>query len=357
MESINTGAPKGAQRVSWVDIAKCIGIVAIVLGHTIQGGYLKKYVYSFHIPMFFFLQGTVFSISHANDQQNFFTYLKHRSKSLLVPYYFFAIISTAAIMVASHFIALPDRANISSPTQLIWEILSGYCDANRPLWFLPCSFLMSIFGFACISVANKLRNPQHRLWFLLGIAFFCALLLYINDSFAHVYNLFWKADTAVEMLPFFLFGYLAMECRCNEMLLRVPKGIKIGVSITFIFLGALSGLWNDEAGYLGNYYGYISVFNCSAMLSIAGYLILAMLLPPFEMLVYVGQSTLPILLLHKFLITIFQYLIPYTKKKLLEHSVIVGIGVSAMAIAFCCIVQEILRRLCPILIGRSKEAK
>ena len=57
MNTGNDSAKKISQRIVWLDIAKALGIVAIVLGHTIQGGLVKKYVYSFHVPMFFFLKG------------------------------------------------------------------------------------------------------------------------------------------------------------------------------------------------------------------------------------------------------------------------------------------------------------
>lgn len=50
------------ERTIWVDIAKSVGIFAIVLGHTLRGGMLQKYLYSFHVPLFFFLIGAVFNV-------------------------------------------------------------------------------------------------------------------------------------------------------------------------------------------------------------------------------------------------------------------------------------------------------
>lgn len=50
------------ERIKWVDTAKAIGIAAIVLGHTVGESPLKTYVYSFHIPLFFFLSGATFRV-------------------------------------------------------------------------------------------------------------------------------------------------------------------------------------------------------------------------------------------------------------------------------------------------------
>lgn len=48
------------QRISWLDIAKGIGIYFIILGHTLSDpsvpgcGTLHEYLYSFHVPFFSF---------------------------------------------------------------------------------------------------------------------------------------------------------------------------------------------------------------------------------------------------------------------------------------------------------------
>lgn len=43
---------------AWVDVAKGIGIVFIVLGHAANTGNLKDYLFSFHIPMLLMLSGS-----------------------------------------------------------------------------------------------------------------------------------------------------------------------------------------------------------------------------------------------------------------------------------------------------------
>ena len=357
MNTGNDSAKKISQRIVWLDIAKALGIVAIVLGHTIQGGLVKKYVYSFHVPMFFFLQGITFSVTKM-EKRPFPAYLKHRAKSMLIPYYFFAVISTLAVLTASVFITPPAEANISPSIQLFSEILFGYCDANRPLWFIPCSFCVAVFGYGIVSMVNKLSVSQkYRRRLLMIVALLGCLALYVNDTYLHIYNLFWKADTAIQMLPFFLAGYIVMEFNVLERIFALPKGEKICLCAVSSVCGGALGIWNDEAGYLGNYYGYISIFYCCALISILGYLLAARLLPSFSVFTYIGRSTLSILLMHKFPLMVFQYLIPFTKKFLQQRSLTIGICVSLLAIAFCCSVQELFNYICPVLIGKSKTER
>ena len=51
------------KRIGYIDIAKGLGILIIVLAHNDLAGYhptLHKFIYSFHIPLFFFLSGMFF---------------------------------------------------------------------------------------------------------------------------------------------------------------------------------------------------------------------------------------------------------------------------------------------------------
>lgn len=55
------------QRVAFLDYAKAIGIILVVLGHVIntQGNILPsgkivlQYIYSFHMPLFFIISGII----------------------------------------------------------------------------------------------------------------------------------------------------------------------------------------------------------------------------------------------------------------------------------------------------------
>jgi len=77
------------KRIGWVDIARALGIFAIVLGHTVEDGATMRYLYSFHIPLFFFLSGAAFRVRDAS----FGAFVKKRAFSLLLPYGIFALVS------------------------------------------------------------------------------------------------------------------------------------------------------------------------------------------------------------------------------------------------------------------------
>lgn len=68
-----------------IDIAKGIGILLVIVGHT--GGlpadtYIHHFIYSFHMPLFFILGGFLFKSS------NIVTHVRKDAKRLLLPYVF-----------------------------------------------------------------------------------------------------------------------------------------------------------------------------------------------------------------------------------------------------------------------------
>jgi len=60
------------ERITYIDIAKGLGILVIVLAHNDLAGYhptLHKFIYAFHIPLFFFLSGMFFRPSAPSGRQ------------------------------------------------------------------------------------------------------------------------------------------------------------------------------------------------------------------------------------------------------------------------------------------------
>ena len=74
------------KRIGFIDIAKGIGILLVVLAHNDLEAYapfLHKVIYSFHMPLFFFLSGMFF-----RPETPFWQLIRKRFDSLLKPYFF-----------------------------------------------------------------------------------------------------------------------------------------------------------------------------------------------------------------------------------------------------------------------------
>ena len=353
---MNEALKKQKQRVVWVDLAKFWGIVAIVYGHTVQGGMTNRYVYSFHVPLFFFLLGVVFSITHA-ERKNFGQFVKNKLFTLLIPYYVFAVISTVVIFVASRFIpsSKPDMYN--SVMELIINILIGDCDANSPLWFLPCTFVISIMAYGIIRLIHKIQKKKYKWCALLAFAAIGCAALFFTEAFTTIRFWVYKVDGAVFMLPFFLAGYAMQEFLCFEKMARWPLYLRVLCIAALLLLGGGVGALNGRSTYLGNYYDNVGAMYIAAMATSIGVCLLVQMVPLWSVPAYVGQHTLGILLMHKFPVLLFQVGIPFTAKQLEHNSVLIGVVVTAISIVLCCGVETIIVRICPILIGKKKQKK
>ena len=75
------------KRIEYIDIAKGLGIILVVIGHCIDGKtFPGTWISSFHMPLFFILSGMCFNASRYTSLIPFFY---KRFKTLFLPLLFF----------------------------------------------------------------------------------------------------------------------------------------------------------------------------------------------------------------------------------------------------------------------------
>ena len=77
-------------RLRWIDALKGIGIILVVFAHHKLPVALDTYIFSFHMPLFFFISGLLFDFWKYASAANF---VKKRFRSLIVPYFGFALLT------------------------------------------------------------------------------------------------------------------------------------------------------------------------------------------------------------------------------------------------------------------------
>lgn len=125
-----------SERIGWVDNLRGIGIFLVVLGHLSLPEIEMKIIYSFHMPLFFFISGFLFKMNRFEDKK---IGIKKRFSSLIIPYLVFWIISFI-FGIAVDFVSgktLPGF--IETLSELFF--LNGSVGWNSPLWFLIVLFV------------------------------------------------------------------------------------------------------------------------------------------------------------------------------------------------------------------------
>jgi len=140
-----------SKRIEYLDIAKGIGILLVVLGHNdfeVISLFIQRLIYSFHMPLFFFLSGYFI-----NSSAPFFDFFKKRFNALLKPFFFtiFLIYFTSVSFEKMGF-------NMAITRTIKSLYGSGHYLDWVQLWFLPHLFVVSLYAFLFIRLVSKLRN-------------------------------------------------------------------------------------------------------------------------------------------------------------------------------------------------------
>lgn len=129
------------KRVNWIDVAKFWGMFFIYLGHfgTVAGN-AYYWVFSFHVPLFFFLAGCLENY----NQRSLLLNLKHKALTTLLPFYVFGLLSVIFESInCNSFLPMKSGFRILLEGGIRNIIVYG-----GALWFLSCLFAVQIiFSF------------------------------------------------------------------------------------------------------------------------------------------------------------------------------------------------------------------
>lgn len=188
------------KRIEWLDIFRGIGLILMVFGHICYSETCYRWIYSFHMAIFFFAAGFVYRRKSVIED------IKHRARTILLPYIIFGFITLIYwYFVESHF----KDIGISF-IQGITGLLIGRDDTlsfNIPLWFLPCFFITMVIYNIIRSLLNK----------RLSGAFIIALtIVYIIVPFK---PMLWGMDKIFKYIAFVILG----EYSADSHILNIVK--------------------------------------------------------------------------------------------------------------------------------------
>lgn len=241
------------KRIVWIDIARAIGILLIVAGHTLftyQFSYLARAIFAVHVPIFFILSGYLYRQRPIKQQA------KRLCVSLLLPYLF-----TVAVIIIGSFLknstALSaiggvkslgtNRASlvagiygIGTPTQLAW--LNHYSVASiGAIWFLLAMFIGHLL-FALMQV--KLPEKRFKLVIMWGLSI---VLVYFSTK-TQFGLLPWSFNAGLMSVIFYTFGYTAQQFHFFDSL---PLWALV-IGLFFWGLSIKSGFFYMNTAYADN---------------------------------------------------------------------------------------------------------
>lgn len=267
----------------WVDYSKAIGIILVVYGHVARGIFnagiiidedlynlADSIVYSFHMPLFFFLSGLFFC--NSLSKRGIKGLLGSKIDTIVYPYLLWSILQgVIEVYFSSH---TNGNVNYSEVFSLLWQ-------PRAQFWFLYALFM--VFVVASI-IFNKVSDK------FIFVMFIGTIIIYIFQNDIPSYFHF---NFITNNFIFFIFG-IVFNKRADFEILSSKKLLFVTavsfVLIQYIFHSALSFSYVDK-GILSLLVALISIlFIVSISKKLAE--------TPLNWLIIIGSSSMPIYLMH-----------------------------------------------------------
>ena len=274
------------KRIEWIDTAKGICIILVVLNHVFLLSGLKNscpsFIYhffdAFRMPLYFFLSGLFFK-----TYGSFGNFFKKKINKLLIPFAFFYVVSC--------FIRLVLNSGQSDHPPFVIFLADFYyyhCSmVNGPLWFLLCLFEVNIIFYALFLICR-----DEKILCLLALIIG---MIGLTLSFYHI-RLPMTISTSFTCLPFFCMGYYTKEH--TQILYKsamdkhiLPIAAICGL-ICFFFFGCVLYVENSFKGI-----SYFTAHLCGG----AGTMMVILLskkIGPRPLVSYIGRYSIIVLCTH-----------------------------------------------------------
>lgn len=253
------------QRENWIDAAKVIAILIVVLNHSrlvIPG--VNFWGGMFYVPAFFLLAG----YTYRRKQESYGSFVKKKAKRLLLPYFvangvLFLFFLLKDLLTGSF---QPEKTLLSlvgiiyGRTQLfktesslvVFEApipnVNMMLSLNAPTWFLPALFLVLI---CADGLYRLMRGSTRRVNLFVAVFSFLMLINHYLSPFL----LPWCLDILPFLLVFFVIGFEWKDKRGFEWLQQQKRVVRYGIIAALFLLTIVCGLYNGSFNLSVSYFG------------------------------------------------------------------------------------------------------
>lgn len=188
-------------RITYIDIAKGIGIFLVIAGHLFRyDSYISAVIFSFHIPLFFFLSGMV---EHYQDIK-FPEYLKKALRSCFVPWLLFALLG---LFVSLLNLEWRLAFNTGKAIKCIYGMDTGLIHVSQ-IWFLISLFYVKVFFWFFHRYVMKNGSIVLVMFLVIAITIFQKLAVAGAELFLPYNRLPMQIDNAFTGLVFYIGGFI-----------------------------------------------------------------------------------------------------------------------------------------------------
>lgn len=294
-----------APRIEWVDFAKGVVIILVVLGHAeIPDANVNKFFAAFRMPFFFVMAGFLLNLNKWSGAENYKNFSSKLFKRLLVPYYLAEILWYPIWFIVCHESGYLKYAGAwceITPFDAFTAIFIGNGNGVGlvlgPLWFLPALLAAEIIFVKLFNRLNKIGTEV----FIVAIFTMASLGFNMKNLFVLPMGI----DIALAAQIFILAGILIrrynlvdkltpINCGVLTLILFIAFGFNDRVDMNFRHYG------NALLFYAGGISGTLIVMKISALMTCGKI---------FSLISRCGRQSMMILVLHPITANIFYEII------------------------------------------------
>lgn len=314
------------KRLSWLDSLRGFGIILITLGHLGCFELLERYIYSFHVPLFFFISGYLYR----RGTQPLKNYIKKKTMTIFVPFVSWTFLSTMVNVALGYNLRPLVEKALTIDGKLTW---------NSPLWFLLVLYFVEIL----FTLLDRLNQRTYFKAIIMAVSLLVFLL--IGDI-----RLVLKLNLVPFAMVFYAMGNVMRRSIENRGFF-LKKWQKAPCALALLFAGIIFGSFlNVRVKYTHAIWGNYLYLFIAAFSSILFYYILFRNIDKIgycKALTYLGKNSMIIMCAQYWvfracdIITkrLFHYVLWF------KRDTIKAVLFSAFSIALICLITEAVKKL------------
>lgn len=326
-------------RIDFIDTAKGLTLLFVIYlhisacydGHPYPDSDFGIAISTFFMPVFFILSGLFFS-----TKNDFIPWLKKKCKRLLIPYWFFYILTFFVSFLVVRILGVETKNGFAWSN--IFIVFHADVFSNSTIWFLLALFWSSLFLYPIVKFL-------HSYWSQLLIV----VLLFCFGWACSVFtiNIPLYFDSAMSMLPFLYLGYLLKSFDFLKYLQgRTSILLLLGLLLMIINMITAEGtsLVNNRIGdpphyFFGSLVGSFSIIFICAFLNWV------------PVVTFIGRNSLTVLCIHGYVLNFVTLILKKFQIDMIISSLIAFVVVS---LSFYIIVP-LCKRFIPWAIGEDSN--
>lgn len=329
------------KRIIWLDYGKALAIYLVVLAHTALNKSAEEFIYTFHMPFFFFASGFLFSFEKYPSYRLF---AKRRFMQLIIPYIIINILTYLFWLLISSKVGSDANETTVFYEPIIATVLANAKDMkhNVPLWFLVALFMVENLYYLLY------KNKKYNLVTTLVLLFLALLNNEFNDK-----RLPFCIDIAVVATIFYAFGNMLRNKGENNNIFKTVFFI-LSVAVTF-----LAFITNGKVAMHTDFYNNIIIFFIGGL---AGCYSLAFICKKLQdilgdnsIIQSVARNTLLICAFHLPIFTFMKGIMLYVfniNPEILSGTLFANMIFAFISIAICIPVSYMINKYFPIISGK-----